>query len=122
MDFERTKLFEILEFCFANDILLCRIPCHASHKLQLCDGSVFGPLTWPTTISWKDSSEAASAPSAKSISPIFTARPEGSADITQHTRWMDCSRPFPYEPRKGSLAINRSPIVRKIKQFQPKPL
>jgi hypothetical protein len=33
-----------LEFCFANNIILCRIPSHTSHKLQPCDIAVFGPL------------------------------------------------------------------------------
>ncbi|KYG41993.1 hypothetical protein M433DRAFT_147180 [Acidomyces richmondensis BFW] len=35
---------EILEFCFDNNILLCRLPSHISHKLQPCDISVFAPL------------------------------------------------------------------------------
>jgi hypothetical protein len=35
---------EILEFCFANNIILCRLPSHTSHKLQPCDVAVFGPL------------------------------------------------------------------------------
>lgn len=35
---------EILEHCFANNILLCRLPSHTSHKLQPCDIAVFAPL------------------------------------------------------------------------------
>jgi hypothetical protein len=35
---------EILEFCFENNILLCRLPSHTSHKLQPCDVAVFAPL------------------------------------------------------------------------------
>jgi hypothetical protein len=35
---------EILQFCFDNNIVLCRLPSHTSHKLQPCDISVFGPL------------------------------------------------------------------------------
>src|SRR5439155_22874582 len=38
------ETLEILEFCFENNIILCRIPSHTSHKLQPCDISVFGPL------------------------------------------------------------------------------
>jgi len=38
------ETLEILEFCFANNIILCRIPSHTSHKLQPCDIAVFGPL------------------------------------------------------------------------------
>lgn len=34
----------MLEFCLENNIILCRIPSHTSHKLQPCDVAVFGPL------------------------------------------------------------------------------
>lgn len=35
---------EILDFCFANKIVLCRLPSHTSHNLQSCDIAVFAPL------------------------------------------------------------------------------
>ncbi|OQE13948.1 hypothetical protein PENSTE_c041G06370 [Penicillium steckii] len=35
---------EVLKFCFANRIILCRLPSHTSHKLQPCDVGVFSPL------------------------------------------------------------------------------
>lgn len=38
------KTLEILEFCFENNIFLCRLPSHTSHKLQPCDVGVFAPL------------------------------------------------------------------------------
>jgi hypothetical protein len=38
------ETLEILEYCFANNILMCRLPSHTSHKLQPCDVGVFGPL------------------------------------------------------------------------------
>jgi hypothetical protein len=38
------ETLEILEFCFGNNIILCRLPSHTSHKLQPCDVSVFAPL------------------------------------------------------------------------------
>ena len=34
---------EALTFCFENNIILCRLPSHTSHKLQPCDIGVFGP-------------------------------------------------------------------------------
>jgi hypothetical protein len=34
----------VLEFCFENNITLCRLPSHTSHKLQPCDVGLFGPL------------------------------------------------------------------------------
>ena len=35
---------EALTFCFENNIILCRLPSHTSHKLQPCDIGVFGLL------------------------------------------------------------------------------
>jgi hypothetical protein len=33
-----------MTFCYENNIILCRLPSHTSHKLQPCDVAVFGPL------------------------------------------------------------------------------
>jgi hypothetical protein len=38
------KTLEILEFCFKNNIILCRLPSYTSYKLQLCDVPVFASL------------------------------------------------------------------------------
>lgn len=38
------ETLEVLEFCLGNNIIMCRLPSHTSHKLQPCDVSVFGPL------------------------------------------------------------------------------
>ena len=38
------ETLEILEFCFENNIILCRMPSYTSHKLQPCDVAVFSPL------------------------------------------------------------------------------
>jgi hypothetical protein len=38
------ETLEVLEFCFENNIILCRLPSHASHKLQPCDVAVFSSL------------------------------------------------------------------------------
>jgi hypothetical protein len=38
------ETLEIIEFCLENNIILCRLPSHTSHKLQPCDVSVFAPL------------------------------------------------------------------------------
>jgi DDE superfamily endonuclease len=35
---------EVLKYCFENNIILCRIRSHTSHKLQPCDVGVFGLL------------------------------------------------------------------------------
>ncbi|KFZ25298.1 hypothetical protein V502_00222 [Pseudogymnoascus sp. VKM F-4520 (FW-2644)] len=38
------ETLEMLEFSFENNIILCRLPSHISHKLQPCDVGVFAPL------------------------------------------------------------------------------
>jgi hypothetical protein len=38
------ETLEMLEFCLGNNIILCRIPSHTSHKAQPCDVGPFGPL------------------------------------------------------------------------------
>lgn len=38
------ETLEVLEHCFADNIILCRLPSHTSHKLQPCDIAVFAPL------------------------------------------------------------------------------
>jgi hypothetical protein len=38
------ETLEALEFCFENNIILCRLPSYTSHKLQPCDVGVFVPL------------------------------------------------------------------------------
>ena len=38
------ETLEILEFCFENQIILCRLPSHTSHWLQPCDKAIFAPL------------------------------------------------------------------------------
>jgi hypothetical protein len=38
------ETLEVMEFCFENNIILCRLPSHTSHKLQPLDVAVFSPL------------------------------------------------------------------------------
>ena len=38
------ETLEILQYCFDNNIILCRKPSHTSHKLQPCDVSEFSSL------------------------------------------------------------------------------
>lgn len=42
--FSTHETLKILEFCLSNNIILCRLPSHTSHKLQPCDVSTFSPL------------------------------------------------------------------------------
>jgi hypothetical protein len=38
------EILKILEFCFANDIILCPLPSHTSHKLHPCYLAAFAPI------------------------------------------------------------------------------
>ena len=42
--FAAYETLEAQEFCFENNILLCRLPSHTSHKLQPCGVTVFASL------------------------------------------------------------------------------
>jgi hypothetical protein len=42
-DFGTQETLEILEFCFENNIILCRLPSHTFYKVRRCDIGVFGP-------------------------------------------------------------------------------
>ena len=42
--FAAHESIEVMTFCFENNITLCRLPSHTSHKLQPCDVGVFAPL------------------------------------------------------------------------------
>jgi hypothetical protein len=38
------ETLKILELCLTNNIILCCLSSHTSHKLQICDVSPFAPL------------------------------------------------------------------------------
>jgi hypothetical protein len=42
--FRTHETLKALEFCFENNIILCHLPSHTSHKLQPCDVGVFASL------------------------------------------------------------------------------
>jgi len=43
-NFETHEILEILKYCFENNVILCRLFSHTSHKLQPCDVAVFASL------------------------------------------------------------------------------
>lgn len=56
---------EVMKFCFEDNIMLCRLPSHTSHKLQHCDTGIFGHLR-PSK--WSDCIVEVQIQLAKSIS------------------------------------------------------
>lgn len=67
------ETLEILEYCLANKIRLCRLPSHTSHKLQPCDVVAFAPLKPPTAMRLSVWNEVVSTPSANNTLPHYTA-------------------------------------------------
>lgn len=41
--FGNYEVLDVLESCFANNIILCRLLSHMSYSLQPCDIAVFAP-------------------------------------------------------------------------------
>ncbi|OGE47263.1 hypothetical protein PENARI_c052G08478 [Penicillium arizonense] len=92
---------EVMKFCFANRIILCRLPSHTSHKLQPCDVGVFGPLK----TAYRAQVEQACRAGVKTIGkPHFTylydrARNEAFTPRNIRSAWSK-SGLFPFDPSR----------------------
>lgn len=104
------ETLEILEFCFANNILLCRLPSHTSHKLQPCDVGVFAPLK----TAYRDEVERLCRGSLDTISKEhFTSlyKPERERALTKRniTAGWAASGLFPFHPERVLRKIPKAP-------------
>lgn len=92
---------EVMKFCFANRIILCRLPSHTSHKLQPCDVGVFSPLK----MAYRAQVEQACRAGASTIGmPHFTylydrARKEAFTPRNIRSAWSK-SGLFPFDPSR----------------------
>jgi hypothetical protein len=95
------ETLEILQFCFENNIILCRLPPHTSHKLQPCDVSVFGPLK----VAYRDQVERLERGCVGTIGKEhFTylyspARKQALTSRNIRARWAKAGL-FPFNPEK----------------------
>ncbi|KAJ5569171.1 hypothetical protein N7450_011657 [Penicillium hetheringtonii] len=106
---------EVLKFCFANHIILCRLPSHTSHKLQPCDVGVFSPLK----TAYRAQVEQACRAGVNNIGkPHFTslydrARAEAFTPRNIRSAWSR-SGLFPFDP---SRVLHDIPVARSEPQI-----
>ncbi|KAJ5904761.1 uncharacterized protein N7473_001677 [Penicillium subrubescens] len=102
---------EVMKFCFANRIILCRLPSHTSHKLQPCDVGVFGPLKTAYRAQVEQACRAGVGTIGK---PHFTylydrARKEALTPRNIRSAWSK-SGLFPFDPSR---------VLREFEATQP---
>jgi hypothetical protein len=108
--FSTHETLEILEYCFENNIILCRIPSHTSHKLQPCDVGVFGPLK----AAYRDKVEELYRGGANTVNKEhFTSLYSPARDQALTSRnikagWMKAGL-FPFNPDRVLKDIQRPP-------------
>jgi hypothetical protein len=96
------ETLEILEYCFENNIILCRLPSHTSYKLQPCDIGVFGPLK----AAYRDQVERLDRGGANTVgkehftSMYSTARERALTSRNIKAGWA-ASGLFPFNPDRG---------------------
>jgi hypothetical protein len=104
------KTLKILEFCFANNIILCQLPSHTSHKLQPCDVSVFAPLK----TAYRDQVERLNQGSVDAISKehfTYLYQPAREKAITKRNilaGWAAAGL-FPFHPQRVLRDMPRPP-------------
>ncbi|KUL81723.1 hypothetical protein ZTR_09472 [Talaromyces verruculosus] len=101
---------EVLKFCFANRIILCRLPSHTSHKLQPCDVGVFSPLKTAYRAQVEQACRAGVSTIGK---PHFTylydrARKEAFTPRNIRSAWSR-SGLFPFDPSRVLREFQASP-------------
>jgi hypothetical protein len=109
------ETLEVLEFCFENNIILCRLPSYTSHKLQPCDVSVFTRLK----DEYRDEAEKLFQGGAETVGKQhFTslyshAREKAFTKRNILARWAACGL-FPFNPdrvlRKTPKPPTQSPV------------
>jgi hypothetical protein len=103
---------EILEHCFSNNILLCRLPSHTSHKLQPCDIAVFSPLK----VAYRDNVERMERGGVNTIGKQhFTAlySPAREVSFTRRNVLAGWSKGglFPFDPQRVLREMERPPTT-----------
>ena len=108
------ETLEILEFCFENNIILCRLPSHTSHKLQPCDVGVFAPLK----AAYRDQAErlyrgGANTVSKKHFVSLYSPARERAFTKRNITGAWAASDLFPFNPDRA-LGATPKPPAQKI--------
>lgn len=104
------ETLEALEFCFENNIILCRLPSHTSHKLQPCDVGVFAPLKE----AYRDEAEKLCRGGANTVgkqhftSLYSPARDRAFTKRNIEAAWAACGL-FPFNPERVLRATPKPP-------------
>lgn len=94
-------MLEALKFCFENNIVLCRLPSHTSHKLQPCDVGVFAPLK----AAYRDKADrmlrgGATAIGKQHFTSLYSlAREKAFTERNITAAWAACGL-FPFNPER----------------------
>ncbi len=104
------ETLEAMEFCYGNNIILCRLPSHTSHKLQPCDVGVFAPLK----AAYRDEADRVFRGGANTIgkqhftSLYSPAREKAFTKRNITAAWRACGL-CPFNPDRVLSAIPRPP-------------
>jgi hypothetical protein len=104
------ETLEALEFCFENNIILCRLPSHTSHKLQPCDVGVFAPLK----AAYRDEAERLFQGGANTVgkqhftSLYSPAREKAFTKRNITAAWAACGL-FPFNPDRVLRVTPKAP-------------
>ena len=104
------ETLEILEVCFENNITLCRLPSHTSHKLQPCDVGVFAPLK----AAYRDQAERLYQGGTNTVgkelfTPLYSPARERAFTKRNTTAAWAASGLFPFNPDRVLRATPKPP-------------
>ncbi|KAH9864035.1 hypothetical protein J1614_009968 [Plenodomus biglobosus] len=116
--FETHETVDILKFCLENNIILCRLPFHTSHKLQPCDVGIFAPLK----AAYRDEAERLNRGGIDQICKehfISLYKPARDKAFTKRNilvGWVATGL-FPFNPERVLRGIQKSPPKLTIPDF-----
>jgi hypothetical protein len=106
----------LLEFCFENNIILCRLPSHTSHKLQPCDVGVFAPLK----AAYRDEAErlyrVTNTVGKEHFTSLYSPAREKAFTKRNITAAWAASGLFPFNPDRVLRTIQKPPAQLTIPQ------
>ena len=103
------ETLEILEYYFENNIILCCLPSHTSHKLQPCDVGVFAPLK----VAYRDQVErlyrgGANTVGKEHFTSVQPCKGKGVHEEEHHGR-VSCKWFVSVQPRQSTQRYTEAP-------------
>ena len=105
---------EVLQFCFENNIILCRLPSHTSHKLQPCDVSVFSSLKTAYRHQVERLYRGGSNTVGKQHFTLLYSRARDAAFTSRNIRsgWSNAGL-FPFNPERVLAGLTKPTLARR---------